>query len=69
MKTALEELIEYIEEWQPRNKNTVEIWSKAKQLLFTERQQITNAYETDLASHTEFRNGSEYYNDIFNKNK
>jgi len=34
---------------------------KAFALLEKEKQQIISAYETDLASHTEFRNGSAYY--------
>ena len=43
MKTAMEELIEYIEEWTPKNKTTDGIWSKAKSLLAKEKEQIINA--------------------------
>jgi ribosome-interacting GTPase 1 len=43
MKTAMEELIEYIEEWTPKNKTTDGIWSKAKNLLAKEKEQIINA--------------------------
>ncbi len=44
MKTAIQELIEYIEEFQPKNKQTTGIWSKAKSLLETEKQQIIDAH-------------------------
>ena len=40
MKTALEELIEYIENFTPKNKTTDGIWSKAKSLLEKEKQQL-----------------------------
>jgi ribosome-interacting GTPase 1 len=43
MKTAMEELIDYIEEWTPKNKTTDGIWSKAKNLLAKEKEQIINA--------------------------
>lgn len=36
----MEELIEYIEEWTPKNKTTDGIWSKAKNLLVKEKQQL-----------------------------
>jgi hypothetical protein len=45
MKTAMEELIEYIEEWTAKNKTTDGIWSKAKSLLSKEKQQIIDACE------------------------
>lgn len=44
MKTAIELLLDYIDNHQPKNKTTDGIWSKAKSLLETEKQQIIDAY-------------------------
>lgn len=47
-KTALQELIEWIEQYTPKNKNTDAIWHKAKSLLPTEMEQI-ETQSTDFA--------------------
>ena len=60
MKTPLENLIEYIEEWQPKNKHTEDIWSKAKQLLFEEREGIEKAHLEGFKMSSECYN-YEYY--------
>jgi len=70
MKTALEELIEYIEEFQPKNKCTEGIWQKAKSLLDTEKQQIIEA-----ATHganfdkSPYSSAHEYYDETYTTNK
>lgn len=38
-QTAMEQLIQYIEEFTPKNKTTDGIWSKAKSLIELEKQQ------------------------------
>ncbi len=73
MKTAIEELIEYIEEWTPKNKITDGIWSKAKSLLELEKQQIIDAWENSyrhgacVNEDKDKYHGSQYYNETFNK--
>lgn len=73
MNTPLENLIEYIEEWQPKNKHTEGIWSKAKQLLFEERELIEKIYLDGFKKYAEGYNGEypfegesdiKIYNDI-----
>lgn len=70
MKTSLQELIEYIEEWQPKNKFTDPIWHKAKSLLETEKHQII-----DAATHganfdkSPYSSAHEYYERTFTTNK
>ena len=78
MKTAMEELIEYIEEWTAKNKTTDGIWSKAKSLLSKEKQQIIDArndgYESTYNSCESGCMGSmiiegsheQYYNETYN---
>ena len=69
MKTAMEELIEYIEEWTAKNKTTDGIWSKAKSLLSKEKQQIIDAYQQGGFNDAYFRNPlskEQYYNKTYN---
>jgi len=61
MKTAIEELIDYIEEWQPKNKFTDPIWHKAKSLLETEKQQIIDAQNYSQRG----VDGEIYYNMVY----
>jgi hypothetical protein len=65
MKTALQELIEYIEEWQPKNKFTEPIWHKAKSLLEKEKQQIIEAYIAGYSNWDSELEEEKYYNDTF----
>lgn len=65
MKTAIEELIEYIEEWTPKNKITNGIWSKAKSLLELEKQQIIDAANSEKS--VDINYGEQYYKEKFNK--
>jgi len=75
MKTAIEILIEYIEEWQPKNKFTDPIWHKAKSLLETEKQQIIDAYETKIKTYInedgnlDIKSGELFYKETFETNK
>jgi hypothetical protein len=72
MKTAMEELIEYIEEWTAKNKTTDGIWSKAKSLLSKEKQQIIDAWENGyqhgacVNEDKDKFHGVQYYNETFN---
>ena len=68
MKTAMQELIEYIELYQPKNKITDGIWSKEKSLLEKEKEQIEKAVtygnRQDYYDATE-ELGNHYYNQTF----
>ena len=44
MKTAMQELIEYIEDFTPKNKTTSGIWSKANALIEKEKEQINKSF-------------------------
>jgi hypothetical protein len=73
METAMEELIEYIEEWTAKNKTTDGIWSKAKSLLSKEKQQIVDAYNIGFIYPIKFdfknnksQDAEQYYNETFN---
>ena len=61
MKTAVEWLCE-----KYHLKQDVEIVNQAKEM---EKEQIIDAYETDMSSCGEFRNGLDYYNEKFNKDE
>ena len=69
-KTPMQELIEYIELNQPKNKITDGIWSKAKSLLEKEKQVIEDAVDDQVNRYSgmaTFRtNGKDYYNEKIN---
>jgi hypothetical protein len=80
MKTPLEQLIEYIEEFTLKTKITDGIWSKAKSLLETEKIVIINAFnqgyregETEMMvadtkkDVSEYDDAINYFNHNFNK--
>ena len=66
-KTAMEQLVQYIEEFTPKNKTTDGIWSKAKSLIEQERQQIINAFNDGYRSghFKDHRLGSKYYEEYY----
>jgi hypothetical protein len=70
----MQELIEYIELNQPKNKITDGIWSKAVSLLEKEKRVITGAYNQStyqFANNAEVINplsAKDYYNEKFNNN-
>ena len=74
MKTAMEELIDYIEEFTPKNKTTDGIWSKAKNLLSKEKEQIINARIDGVAKSLSIpktfaeKKSEEYYVSTFSDN-
>jgi hypothetical protein len=70
MKTAMQELIEYMHELNTRpyvNGTTFRegAINYAKQLLEKEKEQITKAYNSAIP----FKFGEEYYNQTYNRNK
>ena len=73
MKTAMEELIEYIEEFTPKNKTTSGIWSKAKSLIELEKEQIKktfndgSSWELYGSDITHEERADKYFNEMFNK--
>ena len=69
MKTAMQELIEYIET-NPIVFNK-ELLLKLKELTFKEKEQIIDACNMgiDLESHLLINDGEEYYNQTYNQNK
>jgi hypothetical protein len=60
-KTALAELIEWIEEYTKKNKQTEPIWQKAKSLLPKEKLNLISAYKDGL-------HGTLMSDQYFNKN-
>jgi hypothetical protein len=67
-KTPMQELIEYIEEFTPKNKVTDGIWSKAKSLLEKEEKLILNTF-IDGEVNCGRQLAKDYYNEKFNKNE
>jgi hypothetical protein len=66
-KTAVEQIIDYIEEFTPKNKITDGIWSKAKSLIEVEKQQIIEAYACGVLNECSGTNvrSDEYYNQTY----
>lgn len=64
--TPMQELIEYIEEFTPKNRTTTGIWVKAKSLLQKEKQVIKDAceYGNDY-NNPMIIDGEDYYNNKF----
>ena len=62
----MQELIDYIEQKQPKNKTTDGIWSKAKSLLEKEKEQIIDA-QNDGHNYYDYDGicGEQYYNETF----
>ncbi len=67
MKTAMQELIEWVEHW--KNEPLSEFQqSKIKELLEKEKEQIMIAFEVgDIQNH--IQDAEEYYNQTYNQNK
>jgi len=63
MKTTLQKLIDYIEEFQPKNKTTDGIWNKAKSLIEEEKEHIKQSYKDGVVQKAEGAN--QYYNSKF----
>jgi len=71
MKTAMQELIEYVESNEiVYNKDLI---LKLKELLEKEKEQICNSYYKDLyydlEGNKKFINAEDYYNQTYNQNK
>jgi hypothetical protein len=66
-KTPMQELIEYIEEFTPKNKVTDGIWSKAKSLLEKEEKLILNTF-IDGEVNCGRQLAKDYYNEKINNN-
>jgi hypothetical protein len=71
-QTALEELIDYIEEFTTKNKTTDGIWAKAKSLLPKEKQQIIGARVSAPLLNTGNKDryeieAEQYYNETYKK--
>lgn len=68
----MQELIEYIEDFTPKNKTTSGIWSKANSLIEKEKEQIIQANEKGLSSMgfktADFKYGTKYYDNNFGDN-
>jgi hypothetical protein len=68
-KTPMQELIEYIEEWTPKNKVTDGIWHKAKSLLEKEETLIMISWidgkENKYFGDNVFDDAQDYYNQKF----
>lgn len=67
-KTPMQELIEYIELNQPKNKITDGIWSKAKSLLEKEKELILNTF-IDGEVNCGRQLAKDYYNEKFKNNE
>jgi hypothetical protein len=65
MKTAIQELIDYVDAIWSNGGWEETIKEKAKELLEKEKEQITKAYNSAIP----FKFGEEYYNQTYNKNK
>ena len=65
MKTAMQELIEYVDSIWSNGGWEETIKEKAKELLEIEKEQITKAYNSAIP----FKFGEEYYNQTYNQNK
>jgi len=65
--TPMMELIEYIEEFTPKNKTTDGIWAKAKSLLATEKKIIEDVFEDGQLYYKSNVRGKTYYNIKFNE--
>ena len=69
MKTAMQELIDWIEE-RFNNPKETEVFKKATQLLEKEKEQIIDAYYGNIDGVFGYREeGQEYYNQTYNQNK
>jgi hypothetical protein len=71
MKTPMQELIEYIELNQPKNKITDGIWSKAKSLLEKEKELLIDFHceGQNIEESCGVSDAQDYYNEKFNNNE
>jgi len=70
MKTAMQELIEFIESTNNTPHVNLTIMDKAKKLLEKEKEQIIDAYYGNIDGVFGYREeGEEYYNKNYNQNK
>lgn len=71
MKTAMQELINFIESTQfPKEGSGNYIYEKAKKLLKIEKEQIIDAYYGNIDGVYGYREaGEQYYNQTYNQNK
>lgn len=72
MKSPMQELIEYIEEFTPKNKTTDGIWSKAKSLIKQEKELIIESFNQGMNNSVEYflpnnkiSESEQYYNETF----
>jgi hypothetical protein len=65
MKTAMQELIEYVDSIWSNGGWEETIKEKAKELLEIEKEQITKAYNSAIP----FKFGEEYYNQTYNQSQ
>lgn len=63
--TPMQELIDYIEEFTPKNRMTTGIWAKAKSLLPKEKQVIEDAVDYGLIHSDSNKTAQDYYNNKF----
>jgi len=72
MKTAMQELIDYMKTYFHLTDDSLEMFDKA---LEKEKEQIIDAYENGVGDENErnlsgkFTNAEEYYNQTYNQNK
>jgi len=63
MKTAIEWLVEQLKVNNYLSENAHWLIDEAKEF---EKKQIIDAFEIEISSYSEFRNGLDYYNETFN---
>lgn len=71
MKTAMQELIEWLNDY-PTNVPTIHksaVISKAESMLEKEKEQIADAWEDGVSMMNTIIDGEEYYNETFNGNE
>ena len=69
MKTAMQELIEWISEYKDKMVSANQVELKAYLLLEKEKEQIIDAYINGYTSYDSEMSGLEYYTQTHNKNK
>ena len=69
MKTAMQELMRFVDSFQEEAIHPRILRVKIKELLEKEKEQIENAYMDGNHIKDEFYNPKEYYNQTYNQNK
>ena len=69
MKTAMQELMRFVDSFQEEAIHPRILRVKLKELLEKEKEQIENAYMDGNHIKDEFYNPKEYYNQTYNQNK